>query len=93
MAKSIPLVKATILNLVKSGSNIPKWVLTSFKDPNANVVSETADVEQLKLAVQNLSFSGGGDAPEQALLGKNTITDECGTATHSKATSVRIGKD
>ena len=93
MGVAIPLVKATILNLVESGSNIPKWVLTSFKDPNANVVSETADVEQLKLAVQGLSFNGGGDAYEQALLGKNTITDECGTATHSKATSVRIGKD
>ena len=93
MGRAIPLVKKTILNLVKSGSNIPKWVLTNYNDPDANVVSETADVEQLKLAVQNLSFSGGGDVNEQALLGKNTITDECGTATHSKATSVRIGKD
>ena len=93
MGRAIPLVKATILNLVESGSNIPKWVLTNFNDPNANVVSETADLEQLKLAVQGLSFSGGEDSPEQALLGKNTITDECGTATHSKATSVRIGKD
>ena len=56
MGKAIPLVKKTILNLVKSGSNIPKWVLTTFNGPNANVVLETADSEELKLAVQRLSF-------------------------------------
>ena len=81
MAKSIPLVKATILNLVKSGSNIPKWDLTTFKDfygtnpLYGSVVLETKDPEELKLAVQRLSFGGGGsDVIEQALLGKNSIT-------------------
>ena len=88
MGKAIPLVKATILNLVKSGSNIPKWVLTNFNDPSANVVLETADSEELKLAVQRLRFYGGGDTNEQALLGKNTITNAGNTATHSKAIRV-----
>merc|ERR1712055_727894 len=41
MQKSLPLVKATILNLVDSGSDIPKWVLTDFNDPNVHVVIET----------------------------------------------------
>ena len=81
MGRAIPLVKATILNLVESGSNIPKWVLTAFNDqdptrPNANVVLETKDSEELKLAVQRITFGGGGyDVIEQALLGKNSITD------------------
>ena len=69
MFTSVPLVKATILNLVKSGSNIPKWVLTGFNDPTVSVVKETADPDELKLAVQSLSFYGGGDANEQALQG------------------------
>ena len=88
MGIAIPFVKATILNLVKSGSNIPKWILTEFNDPKVNVVLETPSSEELKLAVQNLSFYGGGDTNEQALLGKNTITNAGNTATHSKAIRV-----
>ena len=62
-------MKATILNLVKSGSNIPKWVLTSIHDPSAFVLKLTADPEELKLAVQSLYFQGGGDVNEQVLKG------------------------
>ena len=69
MGIAIPFVKATILSLVKSGSNIPKWILTEFNDPKVNVVLETPSSEELKLAVQNLSFYGGGDTNEQALQG------------------------
>ena len=58
MQKSVPLVKATILNLVKSGSEIPKWVLTSFNEPNVVVESPivTEDSEELQMAVQSLIF-------------------------------------
>ena len=58
MQKSVPLVKATILNLVKSGSEIPKWVLTSFNEPNVVVESPivTEDSEELQMAVQSLVF-------------------------------------
>ena len=69
MQKSLPLVKATILSLVQSGSHIPKWILTNFNDPSVHVVKETESSEELKLAAEALSFSGGGDANEQALQG------------------------
>ena len=66
MQKSLPLVKATISNLVESGSDVPKWVLTGFNDPSVTVVKETDISEELKLAAESLSFGGGGDAKEQA---------------------------
>ena len=75
MAVGLHLVQQTILNLVNSGSQIPKWILTEFKDTEgAWVVKETENSEDLKIAVQRLSFGGGnGDAEEQALLGRDAI--------------------
>ena len=70
MQKSLPLVKATISNIVESGSDVPKWVLTGFNDPSVTVVKETALSEELKSAADSLTFGGGGDAKEQALQGK-----------------------
>ena len=70
MQVSIPLVKQTIVNLVKSsGSKIPKWILTAVNDPGANVQIETEDPVALETSVQALGFGGGGDSPEQNLLG------------------------
>ena len=75
MQKAIPLAQETIVNLVKSGSKIPKWILTEFKArgyfndlSGVRVVTETQDPEQLKADVQSLSIGGGGE--EEVLLGE-----------------------
>ena len=61
MSKSIPLVKATILNLVKSGSQIPMWLLTGFNEPNVAVKFPfvTEDSAELESAVQSLFIDRG----------------------------------
>ena len=75
MEKAIPLAKQTIVNLVNSGSQIPKWILTEFKAKGSfndksgvRVVTETEDPEQFKASVQSLSIGDGGD--EEVLLGE-----------------------
>ena len=75
MEKAIPIAQDTILNLVKSGSQIPKWILTEFRTKGygndksgVRVVRETQDPEQLKADVQSLSIGGGG--AEEVLLGE-----------------------
>ena len=75
MEKAIPIVEETIANLVKSGSQTPKWFLTDFKangyfddSSGVRVVTETEDPEQLKADVQSLSIGGGGK--EEVLLGE-----------------------
>ena len=75
MEKAIPIAQETILNLVKSGSQIPKWILTEFRakgygndKSGVRVVTETQDPEQLKADVQSLSIGGGG--AEEVLLGE-----------------------
>ena len=69
MAISTSLVKATIVNLVDKATEVPKWVLTSFNDPAVYIAKVTENPEELKSAVQGLSFVGGLDTPEQALQG------------------------
>ena len=75
MSNAIPIAQETIVNLVKSGTKIPKWILTEFrtkgdfKDKSGvRVVTETQDPEQLKADVQSLSIGGGG--AEEVLLGE-----------------------
>ena len=75
MEKAIPIAQDTILNLVKSGSQIPKWILTDFKakgyfadKSGVRVVTETQDADKLKAAVKSLPIGGGG--AEEVLLGK-----------------------
>ena len=75
MEKAIPIAQETIINLVKSGSQIPKWILTEFRakgfgndKSGVRVVTETQDPEQLKADVQSLSIEGGGN--EEVLLGE-----------------------
>ena len=75
MEKAIPIAQETIINLVKSGSQIPKWILTEFRTKGygndksgVRVVRETQDPEQLKADVQSLSIGGGG--AEEVLLGE-----------------------
>ena len=75
MSNAIPIAKETIVNLVKSGTQIPKWILTEFrakgqfKDKSGvRVVTETQDPEKIKADVRALSVSGGG--AEEVLLGE-----------------------
>ena len=75
MGKAIPLARQTIVNLVNSGSQIPKWILTDFKakgyfndKSGVRVVTETKDANKLKAAVKSLPIGGGG--AEEVLLGK-----------------------
>ena len=75
MSNAIPIAQETIVNLVKSGTKIPKWILTEFKAKGSfndksgvRVVTETEDPEQFKASVQSLSIGGGGD--EEVLLGE-----------------------
>ena len=76
MEKAIPLARQTIVNLVKSGSQIPKWILTEFKGGRQGVKVDlvTEDPEQLKRAVQSLKINGGSYSPpyyeEKALEGE-----------------------
>ena len=70
MAQALPMVKKMVSNLVKSGSKVPKWVLTDFKDPDVQLVKSTTDVEDLKSGLNNLKYGGGGDIWEQVLKGK-----------------------
>ena len=75
MSNAIPIAQETIVNLVKSGTQIPKWILTEFRakgfgndKSGVRVVTETQDPEQLKADVQSLSIGGGG--AEEVLLGE-----------------------
>ena len=70
MKKALPRVKEMISKLIESGSKIPTWVLTSFNDPDVDVREETNDVEELRSALKELTFRGGGDPEkEQAFEG------------------------
>ena len=69
MAKALPRVKEMISKLIESGSKIPTWVLTSFNDPDVDVRKETKDVEELRSALKELRYGGGGDVEEQAFEG------------------------
>merc|ERR1712226_518735 len=67
MQKAIPIAQDAIVNLVNSGSHIPKWILTDFKangyfndSSGVRVVTDTQDPEQLKTDVTSLPIGGGG---------------------------------
>jgi len=69
MAKALDMVKKMILKLIESRSKIPTWVLTSSNDPDVDVLKETKDVEELRSALKELRYGGGGDLEEQAFEG------------------------
>ena len=71
MEAAIPMVKKSISDLVKSAPKIPTWVLTSFKDPDVELVRKTTDVEELKTDLDALNYGGDpkDDLKEQALKG------------------------
>ena len=70
MAQALPMVKKMVSSLVNSGSKVPKWILTDFKDPDVKLVKSTTDVEDLKSGLNDLKYGGGGDIWEQVLKGK-----------------------
>ena len=70
MAQALPMVKKMVSMLVENAPKIPKWVLTSFRDPAVTVEKETSDVEELRKSLDSLTYLGGGDLREQALKGR-----------------------
>ena len=64
------MVKNLVKSLIESGSTVPTWVLTSFNDPDVELVINTSDVEELRSSLNNLKYGGGDDIWEQALKGK-----------------------
>ena len=72
MIEALPMVKKMINDLVKNGTKIPTWVLTSFKDPDVKLVRKTADVEELKTDLDALDHNGNRrDDPEEQVLKGN----------------------
>ena len=67
MAKAIPMVEKMISNLVEMAPRIPRWVLTSIKDPSSKLKRNTNDVKQMERGIRYLRFGGGGD-PREAIL-------------------------
>ena len=63
-------MRELISDLADSEPNIPEWVLTSFNDPGAELVTKADNVEDLKSGLLELEYGGGGDIPEQAFEGK-----------------------
>ena len=70
MAQALPMVKKLVTSLVESGSKVPRWVLTNFKDPDVELVTSTGEVEILREMLDELKYGGGGDIWEQTLKGK-----------------------
>ena len=69
MAKALPTIKKLISKLVESRSKIPTWVLTSFNDPDVELVKKTNDVKELRSGLKQLKYGGGGDLEEEAFRG------------------------
>ena len=72
MVEALPMVKKMIADLVKKGTKLPTWALTSFKNPDVKFVRKTEDVEELKTDLDALTHIGDpkDDLKEQALKGK-----------------------
>ena len=70
MAQALPMVKKMVTSLVESGTKVPRWVLTNFKDPDVDLVTSTEEVEHLREMLDELKYGGGGDIWEQALKGE-----------------------
>ena len=64
------MVKKMVTSLVDSGTKVPRWVLTNFKDPEVELVISATEVEELREKLDELKYGGGGDLDEQALKGK-----------------------
>ena len=70
MVEELPLVKEMVKELVQAGSKVNRWVLTSIKDPEVDVVTITNDHEEIETSLDELNYGGGGDLQEQVLKGK-----------------------
>ena len=64
------MVKKMVTSLVDSGTKVPRWVLTNFKDPDVELVISATEVEELREKLDELKYGGGGDIGEQVLKGK-----------------------
>ena len=63
------MVKKMVSDLVDSGSKVPRWVLTNFKDSNVELVTSTDNVDDLRSSLNDFTYGGGGDLTEQVLQG------------------------
>ena len=71
MVDELPLVKEMAKSLVRAGTQVNRWVLTSIKDPEVEVVTITNDHEEIERSLDELNYGGGGDLQEQVLRGEN----------------------
>ena len=63
-AEGRTVVEKMISKLVESGTEIPKWVLTSFSN-RAKLRARTSDPEQLKKNLRKLRYRFGGSSPAE----------------------------
>ena len=70
MVDELPLVKEMVKSLIEAGSKVPRWVLTSIKDPEVKVETITNDHEDIEQSLDELTYGGGGDLQEQVLEGE-----------------------
>ena len=69
MVEELPLVKEMVKEVVQAGSRVNRWVLTSIKDPEVDVVNIANDHEDIEESLDQLQYGGGGDLEEQVLKG------------------------
>ena len=69
MEDELPLVREMVKSLVRAGTQVDTWVLTSIKDPEVRVRSVTNDHEDIETSLDELNYGGGGDLEEQVLRG------------------------
>ena len=64
-------MRELISSLADSEPDIPEWVLTGFRDPDAELVKKADNNEDLKKALEELKFGGDfhDDVDEQAFKG------------------------
>ena len=69
MVDELPLVREMVKSLVRAGTQVDTWVLTSINDPEVRVRSVTNDHEDIETSLNELNYGGGGDLEEQVLRG------------------------
>ena len=63
-AEGRTVVEKMISKLVESGTEVPKWVLTSFSS-KAKLKAKTKDPERLKRNLRKLRYRLGGSPPAE----------------------------
>ena len=71
MKPAVKEVRELNSSLADSEPDIPEWVLTGFRDPDAELVKKADNIADLKSGLLELEFGGDitDDIPEQAFKG------------------------